>query len=428
MYPKKATLLTSLTTTLTLTLMTASVSALELNTGEPSGAYFKEFCPAIQTAAKEQGVELECKTSKGSINNLETVKQTPSQFGLSQYDVFSLKDKDQQSFTPIRDDIGKECLFMVTKNKLINNMGDIASSAPYMNFILPPEKSGHSGTFKYLQKIDPTGLGKATKITHAASTEDAITSTLTSEDSVTIFVQFPNPDNKFFKLVNENGGHFIPVISREILSQSIKGRKIYSAQSTEVTNPEWHQSGKELITACTPIVLFTGKSDSITDPDTQARHTNAITVLQQIPADKLRPKEGWFSQLWTSTKAVSAKSVEGLVEATEQAKKATSPYLEKAKEVTEDALEAAKPTYEKAVDKTKEALESAKPTYDKAVDKTKEALEAAKPTYDKAKEATKSYYQQAKELGWKAWDQTTKYFEKTKKPDETPPANSKPSE
>ena len=420
-----AALLAGLSITVGMTGFGSKARALDLYTGEKTGAYFNEFCPTIKKAAKEKNVLINCRTSQGSLENLDKIIEKPTDFGLAQYDLFSLKyasQSNQLAYTPIRDDLGKECLFLVTKNKLMKNFGDVAASAPYMNFILPPEMSGHAGSFKYLQSIDPTGLGKATKVTYAASTEDAITSALAQKDNVTLFVQFPDTDNKLFKLVNENGGHFVPVISREILAQETRGRKVYSAEETDVANPKWHESGKKVVTACTPMVLFTGKSYRITDPAAKDTHEKAITALQEMPADKLRPKKGWFSKLWTSTKAVSAKSVEGLVDATDKAKKASSPYLRKAKEMTKDAVDAAKPTYEKAKEKTKEAIEAAKPTYEKAKEKTKEALEAAKPTYEKAKEVTKDTYEKAKELGGKAVEKVGEMMEGTKEPVETKPS------
>jgi len=411
--------------------LTGQASALELHTGENSGAYYNEFCPTIKSGLTEKKIPVECKTSNGSLNNLDLVLENPTHFGLAQYDIFSHRHSNkekQHPFTPIRDDIGQECLFLVTKNKLMKSYGDIVASAPYMNFILPPENSGHAGTFKYLQKIDPEGLGKANNVSHAPNTQDAITSALAQEDNVTLFVQFPDPENEFFQLVNKNGGHFVPVISQEIMAQATNGRKVYSAQETDVANPKWLSSGKKLITACTPIVLFTGNPQRVTDDALKADHNKAISALQTTPVDKLRPTKGWFSKLWTSTKAVSAKSVEGLVSATEKAKKASSPYLTKAKEKTKEAMEAAKPTYEKAKEKTKEAIEAAKPTYEKAKEKTKEAIEAAKPTYEKAKEATKSAYEKAKELGGKAMEKTKDMMENSPETAKEPVPETVPSQ
>lgn len=419
-------------------------NAFDLLTGEETGAYHTKFCPAIQEQAKQHNITLNCKNSAGSLDNLEQVLGSPSKFGLAQYDQFALvyaNESNKLAYTPIHDDIGSECLFMVTKNKLINNFGDIAASAPYLNFILPPEKSGHAGTFKYLQMIDPSGIGKATKITYAASTSEAISEALKSEDNVTLFVQDPNPKSALFKQVNENEGHFVPVISREILNEEVKGRKVYSPLETEVSNPSFYKSGEKVITACTPIMLFTGKNLRVTDPTQNEEHQKAITALQAIPAKDLRLQEGWWSKLWSSSKALSAKGVEGLLEATDKAKKATSPYItkaknaaepyvEKAKETTKDVIEAAKPVLEKAKEKTEEAVEAAKPVLEKAKEKTGEALEkageAAKPALEKAKELGKQAIDKAGEMVKGSDEQTP--APQTTEPEADAPVVEKPSE
>ena len=420
----KSVALAALTTTIGTfsTSAQAADQAFDLYTGEKSGAYYNKICPAIKKEASKNGVELNCKTSAGSLDNLDKVFDKPDNFGLSQFDQFALKYSNQSNqtmYTPIHDDIGTECLFMVTKNKLISNFGDVVASAPYLNFILPPEKSGHAGTFKYLQSIDPDGLGKATKVSFAASTEDAITQTLTSKDNVTLFVQTADPKSALFSLVNKNKGHFVPVISKEVLSQVVKGTKVYRAQETEVTNPKWHKSGTKVITSCTPIMLFTGKSLKVQNPAVKKSHETAVAKLTAIPAKNLRPQQGWFSKLWNNSKALSAKGVEGLVDSAEKAKKASSPYLskaktaaepyvEKAKDVTKDVIDAAKPTYDAAKEKTKEAIEAAKPALDVAKEKTKKAIDAAKPTYEAIKEKTQ-------EIGKKAYDQATDLVKGTEK-------------
>ena len=431
----------------------SSASAFDLYTGEKSGAYYNKICPAIKKEAAKKGVDLNCKTSAGSLDNLDKVLDNSANFGLSQYDQFALKfsnQSNQLSYTPIHDDLGSECLFMVTKNKLINNFGDVVASAPYLNFILPPEKSGHAGTFQYLKSIDPDGLGKATKITFATSTEDAITQTLTSEDNVTLFVQTADPKSKLFTLVNENKGHFVPVISKEVLGQTVKGTKVYKAQETEVSNPKWHKSGTKVITSCTPIMLFTGKSLKIADQAEKKSHENAIATLTAIPAKNLQPQKSWFSKLWSGSKALSAKAVEGMVDTAEKAKTASSPYLskaknaaepyvEKAKEATKDVIDAAKPTYDAAKEKTKEAMDAAKPVVDAAKEKTKEAIDAAKPVVDAAKEKTKEAIEAAKptyeaikektqDIGQKAYDQAKDLVKGTEKTTEEAPDGTESSE
>lgn len=407
---------TWLATTVFFMSVTTPILAADLNTGEPDGAYQTKLCPTIKQAAKAKNLNLNCTTSAGSLENIERIIGAPNQFGLSQYDIYAQTISADPVIPPlklVRDDIGSECLFLVTKNKQFSNYGDIVASAPYLNFVLPPEKSGHSATFKYLQTIDKTGLGRAKNIAHAATTEDAITRALSSEDSVTLFVQTPDPKSKYFSIINANGGHFIPAISREILGLEVNGKKVYAPQETAVTNPKWHKSGEKVITACTPIVLFTGHTEQVKDEQAKNIHKSAITALEQIPADKLKPKESWYSWLWTSSKKLSGKTVESMLEATDKARKASSPYVKKAKETSE-------PYVEKAKEKTKQAIEAAKPILEKAKEKTKQAIEAAKPGLEKAAEKAKELGKSGLEKAGEAIETLKEKAQEQIKTDETP--------
>src|SRR4029450_1370491 len=103
--------------------------------------------------------------------------------------------------------------------------------------------------------------GKAKTVTNAASADDAIREALSGDDTVSLFVQFADPDNTRFDLVRKLGGHLVPVVDRTILRQEVGGKKVYFAQETQVENAEWIKSGRKLVTACTPVVLFTGNPD-----------------------------------------------------------------------------------------------------------------------------------------------------------------------
>ena len=64
------------------------------------------------------------------------------------------------------------------------------------------------------------------------------------DNTATLFVQFPDPDNARFKLIRQAGGHFVPVINRDILGQQIGGEKVYYAQETEIADGDPDQEGR----------------------------------------------------------------------------------------------------------------------------------------------------------------------------------------
>ena len=349
--------------------------AAKIHTGGARGAYNGDFCPPM---AKELGTakfNFKCALSLGSNDNISKVRKNPGDIGFAQFDVFALNVAQQYPAEPyhvIRNDIARECLFMVTKNKELLSFGDVAARADELNFILPPRGSGSASTFDYLRQIDPDGLGRALDVSYAASTDIALKKALASDGkSVSLFVQFPDPNNDRFKLIAKEKGLFIPVIDRNILRQTIDDQKIYFAQETDVSNGKFWKKGAKVTTACTPMVIFTGNPRLMSDNDQKLDHKDMINTVNDIPAEKLLPKQGFFKKMWSKTRALSADAVDKMMVASEKAREKAGPMMEKAKEKARELGEKAAPMLETAKDKAMELGE-------KAMDKAKDLGDAAK--------------------------------------------------
>jgi len=342
-------------------LVTAPALADQINTASTIGAYHKTFCPQIEKELGKAKFKYSCTTSAGTRDNMQRVIANPQHLAFGQLDVLRLETKymgGKDPFTIIRRDDARECVFAVTRNAKLTTYGDIAGRAFNLKFFLPSQKSGSAGTFQFLFDIDKDGLGQTRNVTYAMSIEDALREALSTEDGVAFFVQFPNPDNPRFKMVQELGGHFVPVIDRNILRQRAGGEKIYFAQETAVANAKWSKSGKSVITACTPVVLFTGRNDALTG-DAQKDHTDLIATLKQLKTSQTLPPKSWFSRMLKKTKALSAKSAEKLLDASEKARKKAAPMMQKAKEQAAKAYEQARDASGRAIDAGKRALDKA---------------------------------------------------------------------
>jgi hypothetical protein len=369
-----------LTRPFALPLAVAAIAALALpadasqvNTGGASGAYETSFCPVLAQQLKRAQFDYRCTPSAGTRENMERVLANPRQLGYGQLDVFALESRQMKSeaaFTLVRQDDVRECVFAVTRNKDISNWGELAANAGRLRFILPPTGSGSAGTFQFLRANDADGLGKAKSVTNAPSTEDAIREALSADDTVSLFVQFADPDAEQFALVGKLGGHIVPVIDRTILRQEVAGKKIYFAQETQVEEAQWTKSGRKVVTACTPLVLFTGAPDRVPGEQARKDHEDLIRTVAALKSGSLLPEESLFQRLVKRTKELSATSTEKVLEATEQAREKAKPYTEK------------------AMDTAKEATEQAKQAAERA-------SEAAKPYYDKSKEAAQKAYEDA---------------------------------
>jgi hypothetical protein len=206
----------------------------------------------------------------------------------------------------------------------------------------------------------------------APSTDDAIAQALSADDTVTLFVQQADPDNPRFRKVTDQGGHFVPVIDRAILRQQVAGEKIYYAEETQVANANWSRAGVKVVTACTPLVIFTGATERVTGDKERQDHRDLIATVRDLKTEDIIPTEGVWKRLVRLTRELSATSVEEAMRLSEEARKRAKPLIESAKEATGKAIDAAKPAIEKATEAAKEAI-------DRAEREAKELMEKARP-------------------------------------------------
>jgi hypothetical protein len=365
----------------------ASAQSMQINTGGEGGAYHANFCPALSKQLKLAQFDYRCAASAGTRENMDRTAADPRQLGYGQLDVFTLQSRlgTEKSFAIVRQDDVRECVFAITRNKQISNWGELSVNAANLRFILPPVTSGSAGTFQFLSTIDADGIGRSKSVTHAASTEDAIRQALSADDTASLFVEFPDPESKRFELVRTMGGHFVPVIDRAILRQEIGGTKIYYPQETETEGAGWVQSARKLVTACTPLVVFTGPLDRVQGDTARKDHADLIRTVTAMKRELLLPEESFLDRALKRTKELSAVSTERALELTDQAREKAKPYtdraMEKAKEIGDQAKQAADRAGEAAkpyVEKTKEAAQKA---YDEAVRLGKDLIDKTKPDH-----------------------------------------------
>jgi len=323
-------------------------AASAINTAGAAGAYHTSFCPAIVRHLAAARFDYACVTSAGSAENMRRVARNPQELGYAQADVFALENAGlggADAFVKIRMDDIRECVFALTRNPDIQNWGEVAVFASKLRFFLPPRGSGSAGTFRFLQRIDADGLGRAGSVSYADSTEEAIRSALSANDGVSLFVQFPDPDNERFRLIEELGGHVIPVIDRNILRQHVDGQKIYFAQETHVTSAGWLKSARKVVTACTPLVLFTGASERIGEEKARLDHRDMIATLRALKSEETMVQPGILTRMWRRTKEISASSVDRLMQLTDEARSRARPLLDTAREATGKAYEKARESF-----------------------------------------------------------------------------------
>jgi hypothetical protein len=341
---------------LVLVLFAGPVHAETIHTGGETGAYHSHFCPALTSALSRRNVSATCKTSVGTVANMRRVLGNPTDLGYAQLDVFALKSDGfggSDVFTRVRVDDARECVFAVTKAPDLTNYGEVAVFAEQLKFFLPPAQSGSTGTFRFLQELDPEGLGRAQEIELTGSADEAIRKALETRGGIAFFVQFPDAQNPRFKMIQDLGGHVVPVIDRAILAQEVDGQRIYHAQETQVTNTRWLRASPKVVTACTPLVLFTGAPETIKDKTERQNHADLISSIRGFPPQEMLPRDTLFARLMKRTKQLSAASADRLVKLSDAARERAKPLLERAKETGAELYQRAKEGTEVMIEKAK---------------------------------------------------------------------------
>ena len=275
--------------------------AQSINTGASSGSYYRTFCPPLEKYLNKLRLAYKCRTSKGTSDNMDRSVRSPREIGYGQLDVFALRIEDidwPKVYQIIRIDDFYECVFAVTKNPKIDSYNDLAAYAPNIRFVLPPRGPDTVNTFQFLQELDPNGLGGAKQIKIAKSLDAAIRDALKTSTDVVIFVRYPDPANPIFKLIAKLEGRFISVVDRQILTAKVANERVYQPKEVEVGRGGRTRNSKKLITACTPMVIFTGASSRISDWTLRERHKGTVQAIARLKLKDLLPKESPLSKLW----------------------------------------------------------------------------------------------------------------------------------
>ncbi len=310
--------------------------AQAIYTGGATGAYNASFCPPLAKELGQSFFNMTCTPTAGTVENVNKVLADPKNIGFGQLDAMALlatqnPDIDKK-LQVIRDDVAKECLFVITNNDRLVSIEDLGKFASRINFILPPKGSGSAATFELLQKANPDGLGKATNVAYAASTDDMVKQVLDSPSAVGLFVQLPDPNNALFKSIAARHGKFVSVINRPLLNIKVNGRSVYVPVKTDVQGVSVIEpKGGPLTTTCTSTVIFTGKPDTLPEAgDARKNQAEMIAAIEKTDRAKLVPATatgasaeaikawGWLK---AKTNEVSTATVDGITKASDAARK-----------------------------------------------------------------------------------------------------------
>jgi hypothetical protein len=330
-------------------------AAQKIHAGPGLGFYQTALCPRLSAELAKSRLDYSCTTSADGRENVARVAATPRDIGLAPLDLLAIEAAQHggaKAFQRIRTGDLRECLFAVTRNPNLKLYGDLVANAQRLRFVLPPKGSGSAATFAFLQKSDPNGLGRADRVLHAADIREVATLSLAAEDTVGIFVAPPDPGSDDFRRIATLGGTVLPLLDRAILRQQIDGEKIYFAEETEITQARWTRMATKIVTACTPLVLFSGAPDRVSDAKQRQDHVDMIATVKALAVEQLLPQQGAFRRMLKRSRELSAAGVEKMLGYSETARERSRPYLDKAKEAGREALGKVKEKSKELIEKT----------------------------------------------------------------------------
>jgi hypothetical protein len=305
-----------------------------IHTGSQGGAYNSTFCPPLPSVLDKAFFSgYRCQPSGGTIDNIAKVVANPSDAGFVQLDVLALQMQEKpdlaKQISIIRSDIACEGMWMVTKNPTLKSYGDVLGYARRIPFILPGAGSGSAASFKYLQSIDPDGLGRATNIKYVNDTATVINTVAAgSDNSVGFFVQFADPENANIKLMQEKGLSVVPVVSREITKSKVKDQDLYQVQSFNLKSGGLFASGEDKVTACTPVAVITGNPENGKTPNDKDNQKDLIEAVAKVPASALLPTESRIAKLLSGARRVTGSALNEMLAAADKAKEAAQKALQ----------------------------------------------------------------------------------------------------
>lgn len=317
-----------LTGTVLLALTVGANAQKAIFTGGEKGAYHSTFCPPLPNVLNQSMFSgYRCTSSGGTLENIQQVLSKPSNIGFVQLDVLAreMADKPElpKQLTVIRKDIACEGLWMVTKNEKLKTYGDVLGYARRINFVLPPQTSGSASSFNFIQKLDPDGLGRATKIRYVNDATTVINTIASGgDDSVGFFVQFADPENANIKAMVEKGLIVVPVVSREIANAKVGDDNLYNVQSFSLKAGGFFKDGDDRVTACTPVAVITGNPDNQKDANGRDDQKDLIKAVRDVPASQLLPQDNRLAKLMQGMKRLSANTIAEMVAAADKARKA----------------------------------------------------------------------------------------------------------
>lgn len=261
--------------------------------------------------------------SAGTVENALHVTENPAHLALGQWDILqSLKGQPipgtngkVYDFTVLAQDIGPECLYVVTNQAGYDTFGHILGNAWDMSIATGKEGSGSLATLNLLRGMYPE-LADA-EVVQVGGAADIVKSVKAGTQSFGFFVQRPDPNSEVFKAINDQGLHLVPVVDFDL-------EGTYSFLDLKVAYGGFFGLGgndEYFTTACTSVALITGTEANVPAGNNRLlrRVQETIARLGSLEPDAFKPNLSSWRDMWDSIKLAAGSKAQEMMEQSKEA-------------------------------------------------------------------------------------------------------------
>lgn len=193
--------------------------------------------------------------SQGTVDNAGKVTANPTHLALGQMDILTrIKGKDAGNgttyqFTVLQENIGPECLYLVTKNKNYTSWGHVLGNAWDIIVATGGKLSGSFGTWETLAELYPD-LQDA-EVLNVGGTDKIVQAVSNGSATFGFFVMRPDPASAIFGKIAKEKMTLVPVVDFDL-------EGVYDFKSLKVAYGGLFSSAKTHMTSCTTVALITG--------------------------------------------------------------------------------------------------------------------------------------------------------------------------
>lgn len=243
--------------------------------------------------------------SAGTLQNVQTVHDNPTHLALAQNDLLEpLQTK--YKFTVIKDDIGPECLYMMTKNTAYSNWGHVISNAWDLTLATGSQQSGSWGTWQRLVAAYPAL--KDAGVQHVSNAAEIVKTVVSNKASFGFFVMRPDPKNAVFAEIKKAGLNMIPVVDFDIEELGYQYLSLKVAYGGLFSKPD------VITTACTSVSVITGHPDNAAPSDSRVSKRLQATIqrLRALPDQDFKPQSKSWRDMFDNLKLAAPDVVKNL--------------------------------------------------------------------------------------------------------------------